>query len=490
MEIPDNHLLAEETDDLYTVSEISDAIRQALESEFPAVRVLGEITNFTAHSSGHFYLTLRDPSSRLGVVVFSRNTANMDFAPEDGMTAVASGRISHYGAGGRTQLIATSLRRAGEGEFELARRRLLAKLMEEGLTDPGRKRDLPAYPERIAVVTSPEGAAVRDIRRTLARRWPLAEVLLVPAAVQGETAAASIVGAFKEIGRMDEIDIVILARGGGSSEDLWTFNKEPVARAVAGCGRPVVTGIGHEIDWTVCDFVSDVRGATPTAAAELAVPDSGEVRVSIGVAGERLAELCREGARRRLERVEFIMRSSAFPALENSVDRWRLEAADRLGRLDGWKYALVESESTAIESLGSRLGAVMREIAGGTGKKISALSERLAGRSPSGSIDAGRERLAKLEMSVRLTSGGKLQSRRSDLDGKVRTLKGLGPREVLGRGYTYCTDGSGGRIIGSVDELTEGEGISVNFFDGEAGCRVESRRKDARWRQKSHSKTR
>ncbi len=156
----DNHLPVEETDDIYTVSELSDAIRQSLESDFPDVTVLGEIANFTAHSSGHFYFTLRDESSRLGVVIFSRSTRNVDFAPEDGMTAVASGRISHYGGGGRTQLIATSLRRAGEGELELAKRRLLAMLMDEGLTDPERKRNLPRYPERIAIITSPVGAAM------------------------------------------------------------------------------------------------------------------------------------------------------------------------------------------------------------------------------------------------------------------------------------------------------------------------------------------
>ncbi len=489
MESRDKHLPVEEADDIFTVSELSDAIRQSLESEFPHVRVMGEITNFTAHSSGHFYLTLRDETSRLGVVIFSRNTGNVDFAPENGTTAVASGRISHYGGGGRTQLIAVSLRRAGEGELELSKRRLLARLMEEGLTDPGIKKDLPIYPERIAVITSPGGAAIKDIRRTLGRRWPLAETVLLPAAVQGEEAGSSIVEAFGLLDEMEGIDVVILARGGGSAEDLWTFNTEAVARAVAGCRFPVVTGIGHEIDTTVCDYVSDVRAATPTAAAEVASPDSADVRRVAGVLVEKIESLCSAYARQRLERVEFILRSSAFPAIEHALDRSRLELGDRFERLGEWRSAVAESGRSRVVDLGDRLRSLIIGAMRGTEGSVAGLSERLAGLSPAGGVEARRERLEKLVNTARMMTEGNSSSVRSELYGKLRALKSLGPREVLGRGYTYCTAEDGSTIIGSVDELEEGGRISVNFYDGDAGCVVESKRKDARWRRRLRSKT-
>ncbi len=489
LESSDNDPTGEETDDIFTVSELSDAIRQSLESDFPHVRVLGEITNFTAHSSGHFYLTLRDETSRLGVVVFSRNTGNVDFVPENGLTAVASGRISHYGGGGRTQLIAVSLRRAGEGELELSKRRLLARLMEEGLTDPGIKRDLPTYPERIAVITSPGGAAIKDIRRTLGRRWPLARVILIPAAVQGEEACSSIVEAFGRLEEMKGIDVVILARGGGSAEDLWTFNTEAVSRAVAACRFPVVTGIGHEIDTTVCDYVSDVSAATPTAAAEVASPDSVDVRRAVGSVVEKVASLCSADARRRFERVEFILRSSAFPAIEHALDRSRLELGDRFERLIEWRRNVAESGRSRVVDLDDRLRALIMGTMRGTEGAIAGLSERFAGLSPAGGVEARKERLDKLVKTVRMMTEGNSSSVRSDMYGKLRALKSLGPIEVLGRGYTYCTAEDGSTILGSVEELEEGGRISVNFYDGNAGCLVESRRKDARWRRRSHSKT-
>ncbi len=486
----DNHLPGEETEDILTVSELSEAIRQSLESDFPHVAVLGEIANFTAHSSGHFYFTLRDESSRIGAVIFSRNTRNVDFAPEDGMMAVAAGRISHYGGGGRTQLIASSLRRAGEGELELDRRRLLARLMEEGLTDPGRKRGLPRYPEKIAVITSPVGAAIKDIRRTLGRRWPLAETVLFPVAVQGETAGDSIVEAFEALRDMEGFDLVILARGGGSAGDLWTFNTEQVARAVAGCRFPVVTGIGHEIDMTVCDHVADVSAATPTAAAEVASPDSVDVRRTLAVMVDKIAYLCSVEARRRLDRVEFMLRSSAFPAIEHAIDRSSFELGDRTDRLALWRVAVIESGRTRIADLRERLGSVITGAMRTSESALGTLSERIARRSPAGGVEARGERVDKMLNTLRLMIEGGSASARSDLYGKLRALRGLGPKEVLGRGYTYCTAEDGSRIIGSIDELEEGGRISVNFFDGDAGCLVESRRKDVRWRRRLLSKTR
>jgi exodeoxyribonuclease VII large subunit len=262
----------DDSEDIYTVTEISEAITQSLESDFPAVRVIGEIANFKAHTSGHLYFSLRDKSNLLRAVVFRRYVEALPFGPDNGMLVIATGRISHYGGGGQTQIVAYRLTPAGRGGMELEFRSLLKKLMREGLTASERKRGIPPYPARFVVITSETGAVIRDILDTLKRRWPVAEILHIGVAVQGPRAVPTIVKAFERANRLEEIDAVILARGGGSIEDLWAFNSEEVARAVAGSVHPVICGIGHEIDTTIADYVADVRAATPTAAAELAAP--------------------------------------------------------------------------------------------------------------------------------------------------------------------------------------------------------------------------
>ena len=275
-------------DDLYSVSQLNALVRGLVEEEFPEVAVLGEVSNFKRHSSGHLYFTLKDASAQIRAVCFRSDAKRLAADVADGMQVVVRGRLTVYEAYGQYQLVAYDIAEAGEGELEKAFRALKAKLEEEGLFDPERKRELPAFPMRIAVVTSPTGAAVRDIVSTLARRWPCAEVLVLPVHVQGDQAAPEIVRALELVPTIKGIDVVIVGRGGGSLEDLWAFNEEAVARAIYNCEIPVISAVGHETDFTIADFVADIRAATPTMAAEIMVPLRDDVLADLDSATDRL----------------------------------------------------------------------------------------------------------------------------------------------------------------------------------------------------------
>lgn len=477
-------------EEIHTVTELAEAIRQSLESEFPRVTVIGEIADFTAHRSGHWYFSLRDSSSRLRVVLFSRHARSVTFAPRDGISVIASGRISHYGGGGATQLVAAGLRPAGRGELELGVRRLLRRLMDEGLTDPARKRPLPAYPETIAVITSPTGAALRDVTRTLARRWPIARLVHLPAGVQGVDAPRSIRAAFERLARIPGIDLVILARGGGAAEDLAAFDDETVARAVASCPVPVVTGIGHEVDTTVCDHVADLRAATPTAAAELAVPDASEVRVSVGDLVRRVRAGATAAAAARLSAVEILLRSAGFRRLDRRLDRERMRCAGAEGRLADWWLRVRGRVARLVDRFPDRATAALREAWHRKRQVWMIASGDLAGTAVPRAVETRREVVKRAVLLIRTIAESKVSFERGRLDGLSRTLRGLGPIEVLERGYAYCTTEDGARIIGSAAGLTPGDRLSVRFHDGRVGCRVDSVGKEDTWQRRRPSKRR
>ena len=257
----------------YTVTEITRRVKQLLEGGFPSVVVQGEISNFKRHTSGHLYFTLKDEGAQIAGVMWRSRAAGLSFTPEDGMKVVVTGRLTVYEVRGNYQIDATSIRPLGVGDLQIAFERLKKKLSEEGLFDEDRKIPLPEFPERIGIVTSPTGAAIRDMLNVLRRRYPGLTVIVNPVRVQGSGAAEDIARAIDEFNEYAAIDVMIVARGGGSLEDLWAFNEEVVARAIARSKIPVVSGVGHEIDFTIADFVADLRAPTPSAAAELVVRD-------------------------------------------------------------------------------------------------------------------------------------------------------------------------------------------------------------------------
>ena len=272
----------------YSISELTAQVKGLLEESLPACWVEGEISQYTHHGSGHRYFTLKDSSAQLSAVMFKWQASQLSFEPEQGMLALVYGHISVYERGGKYQFYATQIKPSGVGELALAFEQLKIRLEAEGLFDANRKRPLPPYPKKVGVVTSPTGAAIRDVIQVLGRRDPGLQVVLCPARVQGEGAAPEIAKAIADLNQLDDIDILIVGRGGGAPEDLWAFNDEGVARAIYQSSKPVISAVGHEIDYTIADYVADCRAPTPSAAAEIVVGERNALRERVAEHRDRL----------------------------------------------------------------------------------------------------------------------------------------------------------------------------------------------------------
>jgi exodeoxyribonuclease VII large subunit len=379
---------------VFSVSEINTLARELIEEEFATVAIVGEVSNLRVHSSGHVYFKLKDARAQLSAVCFRGDARLVDFELEDGMQLVARGRLTVYEAQGQYQLVARELEPAGRGDLERAFRLLVAKLQAEGLFDESRKRPLPAFPRGVAVVTSATGAAIRDILSTLRRRFPCVAVLFVPVQVQGDAAPGQIVRALDALSARDDVDVVIVGRGGGSIEDLWAFNDEQVARAIRRCAHPVISAVGHESDVTIADFVADARAATPTMAAEIAVPVRAEVQARIA----RLERALAAGARARVDlagrRVASLLRSYALGHVRGRIEQsmQRVDhAADRLVR-DA--RLLLRDRATHLEATSARLdGLSPREVLRrGYSLCVDPANGRLVA-SEAGALGAGRLRI-------------------------------------------------------------------------------------------------
>ncbi|MCI0464931.1 MAG: exodeoxyribonuclease VII large subunit [Gemmataceae bacterium] len=323
---------------VHSVSELTAEVKALLEEGFASVWVAGEVSNLARPSSGHLYLVLKDGQSQLRAVIWRGIALRLRFDPRDGLEVIVRGRMTVYPPRGEYQLVIEELHPRGIGAQELALRQLKQKLFELGWFDPGRKKPLPGFPSRIALVTSPTGAAVRDMLEILARRWPAAEVWVCPVRVQGEGAAQEIEAALRRVNRLGGVDVIVLGRGGGSTEDLWAFNEEIVARAIYESRIPVVSAVGHEIDVTVADLVADRRALTPSEAAELVTPNREELAEGLHVLEARLRDLMLGRLRQGRQRCQELAERPAFRLplervrdLERRLDDWseRLERAAR-----------------------------------------------------------------------------------------------------------------------------------------------------------------
>ena len=355
---------------LLTVTQLNTYIRSRFEEDeaLACVFVAGEISNFTDHyRSGHLYFSLKDERCSVRAVMFSRYAGRLRFAPEDGMRVIARGRVGVYEVSGQYQLYVEDLQPEGVGALSLAFEQLKAKLEKEGLFSAGRKKPLPKFPETVGVITSPTGAAVHDILTVLARRWPAARVVFCPVLVQGEGAAPQIVDALRRMNRLNCADEIILGRGGGSAEDLWPFNEEAVVRAVAASRIPVISAVGHETDFTLCDFAADLRAPTPSAAAELAVPDRAEL-----LAG--------------LESLRARMRGAVAERLES--EKGRLDGLTRSRVLQSPLEA-VELRRVRVDQLAGALSAVMRRRADAAKAVLAQSAGRLNALSPLAVLSRG-----------------------------------------------------------------------------------------------------
>ena len=368
---------------VYSVSQVNGYLKELVDGD-PLLRgllVRGEVSNYKCYPSGHHYFSLKDEQGSIRCVMFRGDAARLRFKPVNGLSVIAYGRVSVYPRDGQYQLYCTHLMEDGRGALDRAFEELKKKLEAQGLFDPAKKQPLPAYPRRIALVTSPAGAAVRDMIRILRQRWPLTEVLVVPVRVQGEGAAEEIAAAIHQVNNRDDIDLIITGRGGGSREDLWAFNEEPVAWAIALSNIPVISAVGHEPDVTISDYVADLRASTPSNAAELAVPDQQQERQRLEGLTFRLrqameVQLDRDRKElRRLEqsrvlrnpvavvddqrmRLDGVQRRLAM-ALERTLRRGRVELAGLAGRVDAMSplkvlsrgYAIAKAEGRAVTTV-------------------------------------------------------------------------------------------------------------------------------------------
>ena len=343
-----------------TVSELNARIKGLIESDpaLGSVCVRGELSNYKIYPSGHHYFTLKDAESSLRCVMFRSAASKLRFRPESGMGVTVCGRVSVYPRDGAYQLYCEELIPEGAGDLQLAYEQLKERLRREGLFDPAHKKPIPRYPERIAVITSSAGAAVHDIIRVLRKRWPVAKVLLLPVRVQGVEAPPEIVGAIRYANRHRLADLIITGRGGGSIEDLWAFNDERVARAIYESELPVISAVGHEPDVTIADFVADLRAATPSNAAELAVPDTSELREALSAARARLDQAVNRRLSERRKGLEALASRRVMQSPTGFIDQRRLELDSIRLRLDAAATARLGRERQEFSRLAAKLDAL------------------------------------------------------------------------------------------------------------------------------------
>lgn len=340
------------------VSQLNAYIKNTLDSDFllQNIWVRGELSNFKLHYSGHMYMSLKDDGGVLRAVMFKGAAMSLRFLPENGMQVLARGRVSVFPRDGAYQLYIEEMEPEGAGALYVAFEQMKAKLEKEGLFDAARKKPIPRFPACIGVATSATGAAVQDICNILRRRWPLAKIVLHPVAVQGEGAAAEIAAAVTRFNTEKEADVLIVGRGGGSQEDLWAFNEEAVARAVAASDIPVISAVGHETDFTICDFAADLRAPTPSAAAELAVPDAAEIRLQLAAAKRRLASVLSLSVSRKSEKLRrqisrMTVQKRRIEDLQLALDALTNRAADAVNAsLEQKKYRFTEN-ATKLNAL-------------------------------------------------------------------------------------------------------------------------------------------
>ncbi|MDH3982207.1 MAG: exodeoxyribonuclease VII large subunit [Kiritimatiellaceae bacterium] len=453
---------------IYSVAEVNRKARMVLEGGMGELWVEGELSRVTIHSSGHWYFTLKDEAAAVSCAMFGRDNTSVAFRPKDGLKVQMLARPSLYEANGRYQLIATEMEEAGKGNLQEQFEKLKATLKDEGLFDEARKKPLPVLPRKIGVVTSPTGAAIRDIINVLTRRFPNLEILLAPVTVQGPTAAKSIAAAIGYFNKVEQagrllpgdginkretcsalpVDLLIVGRGGGSIEDLWAFNEEVVARAISASEIPVISAVGHEIDFTISDFVADVRAPTPSAAAELAVREQGALQDEILLYDRRLRQSLKtlsQDFRLRLNRA-----AHSYVFREPS--------------------ALVNRYSLMVQSLCSRLPELLKYSAEDRRRRVERSNVRM-GHLLQSNTQQAHQHIDELGMVMQHQVVRKVERDRQKLQALENQLRMLNPLAVLGRGYSL-TCKADGSVVRSIDDVEVDEVVVTQLTDGKVVSNV------------------
>ncbi len=450
---------------IYTVSEITQEIRYLLEGNFADVWVQGEISNYKRHSSGHIYFTLKDKQAQLRAAFFRNKNMRLRFSPEDGLEVVVRGRLSIFEMRGEYQIIVEHMEPVGYGALQLAFEQLKKKLHGGGLFDQERKRRLPMLPRKIGIVTSPTGAAIRDMLRTLERRNRTISILIYPAKVQGDGAAEEIAAGIRYLNRLDDIDVMIVGRGGGSLEDLWAFNEEIVARAIYESRIPVISAVGHEIDWTIADFVADLRAPTPTAAAEMVAAARDELVERIQNSTRRMEAAAARLLQAKRSRLDILSRSRGFTAL-----------IDRIGK-----------HGQRLDEFDQRLRQALRQRLLDCRSQMKLVEQRLQAANPASIIREQRSRLERQSERLRSAWQRLINGLRSRFELAAGKLNALSPLAVLERGYAICRRLTG-EVIKEAKTARAGEKVRVMLARGALGCKVETIEQDERAEAKAEAK--
>ncbi len=456
---------------IYPVGELVAAVRTHLERSFTDVYVEGEISNYRPAGSGHLYFTLKDGSAQLRVVMWRTQARLLRFKPENGLQVIARGRVTVYDERGDLQFQAEHLEPKGAGALQIAFEQLKTKLAAEGLFDPSRKKPVPALPRRIGVVTSPRGAAIQDMLNILRRRHESVNVLIYPAQVQGDAAASEVSAGVRHFSRHDKVDVIVIARGGGSFEDLFAFNDETLARVIAASDVPVISAVGHETDFTICDFVADLRAPTPSAAAELVIRSKQELADKLAALRKRIGQAINYKLLRAHNALSQLAQHAVFARMQDSIAR-------RQQRVDDLSFRTAQAQSRILRNLGRRLdgyeaqlrhhdlqvraGTMRRQLDSRTAELSSAVLRLLVGQ---------RTELDRSTVALGHAGETVLLRRYSRWERLHSSLLALSPKAILARGYALVFDAEG-RLVKQASQLATGDVVRAQFGRGEFTAEV------------------
>ena len=488
-------LAARAVKDVYPVSRLVREVRLMLDGSFPLLWVEGEISNLAMPASGHIYFTLKDSAAQVRCAMFRGRNQQLRFTPENGMQVLLRVKVTLYEGRGEFQLVVEHMEEAGSGALQRAYEALKARLGQEGLFDTAHKKPLPLLPETIGIVSSPDGAAVHDILHVLKRRFPAIKVILYPVAVQGETAPRQIAAAIQTADQRQECDLLIVGRGGGSLEDLWSFNDELVARALFACQIPTISAVGHEIDFTIADFVADVRAPTPSAAAELAVPEARQLVLNLHNLLQTLSSRIQQKLFNEQRHIRYLTQRLPRPQQQLKLQQQQLKRLQT--QLEYSFQRRLQSKQQQLDYLSARLPHPQLRISWRQ-TRLQDLSQRFEKafavqqqqfRQQSQNLNARLQRLlpvSRLKQQQRLVESLSTQLNRltrqqindhkKQLVQLMRTLSVVSPLNTLERGYSITSDADSGNVIYRSDEVIIGQTVQVRLFEGELNCEVRNKK--------------
>lgn len=441
--------MQKKTTDIFSVSQLNREAKYLLESSFPLIWVEGEISNLAQPGSGHIYFSLKDEKAQVRCAMFRNRNMRIKFKPRNGQKVMIQARVSLFEGRGEFQLIAEQIQEAGLGDLHKRFEQLKRNLENEGLFSPENKKSIPEHPESIGIITSPTGAAIRDILSVLKRRYPLADVLIYPTLVQGETAAADICKAIAKADSDKKSDLLILTRGGGSIEDLWSFNEEIVARKIFSCHTPIVSAVGHEIDFTISDFVADMRAPTPSAAAELVTPDINELAYKVDRLELKTKQL-----------IETIL--NGYQSDLNLITQ-KLEQQKPSNKIN--------NNLQHLEYLRHKLDHLVTKKISGYKQSVAIAHEKLKNNSPRVKIKNLQNKVENLNSKLNLSFKNDIQLKKQKIQSLARNLNAISPLQTISRGYSII-ESKDKHVVTSISQVNIGDKVTAKLSDGALECQI------------------